>query len=136
MGVSKFKWLLVLSLLVLVACGPTTRESETVLLKVDGDPTVTFKIWFKVGSQNDPVGKEGLANLTGELVADAATTNHSYEDILQKLYPLASSYYMSVDREMSVLTGRTHRDTLDTYLPLYVDAVSRPAFNEDDFERI
>ena len=121
------KCLLVLVVLMLVACGPTTRESETVLLEVAGDPTVTFKIWFKVGSQNDPEGKEGLANLTGEMIADAATTSHSYEDILQTLYPLASSYYMSVDREMSVLTGRSHRDNLDKYLPLYVDAVLRPA---------
>jgi zinc protease len=136
MGNRTMKWLLVLVVLMLVACGPTTRESETVLLEVAGDPTVTFKVWFKVGSQNDPEGKEGLANLTGEMIADAATTSHSYEDILQTLYPLASSYYMSVDREMSVLSGRSHRDNLDEYLPLYIDAVLRPAFNADDFERI
>lgn len=136
MGNRTMKWLLVLVVLMLVACGPTTRESETVLLEVAGDPTVTFKVWFKVGSQNDPEGKEGLANLTGEMIADAATTNNSYEDILQTLYPLASSYYMSVDREMSVLSGRSHRDNLDEYLPLYIDAVLRPAFNADDFERI
>jgi zinc protease len=136
MGNRTMKWLLVLVVLMLVACGPTTRESETVLLEVAGDPTVTFKVWFKVGSQNDPEGKEGLANLTGEMIADAATTSNSYEDILQTLYPLASSYYMSVDREMSVLSGRSHRDNLDEYLPLYIDAVLRPAFNADDFERI
>jgi zinc protease len=41
-----------------------------------------------------------------------------------------------VDREQTTLTGRSHRDTLDAYVPLFTDAYLRPAFTEADFERL
>ena len=34
------------------------------------------------------------------------------------------------------MTGRTHRDNLDAYFGLLTDAYLRPAFNEDDFNRL
>ena len=70
-------------------------SDKLILLPVRNDPTVSFRIWFKVGSQNDPMGKEGLANITASMLTDAATQKNSYEDILDKLYPLATSYNSS-----------------------------------------
>ena len=60
-----------------------------------------------MGLQNDPLGKEGLAYLAGQMLADASTENNRYEETLEKLYPIASNYGIRVDREMIVLTGRT-----------------------------
>ncbi|HEU4617120.1 MAG TPA: pitrilysin family protein [Gammaproteobacteria bacterium] len=113
-----------------------TALSPPVLLRVPEDPTVSFSVQFRVGSEEDPPGKEGLAFLTGQMLAQAATEANSYEAILEKLYPLASRYDMRVDREATTLTGRTHRDNLDAYLPLFMDAYLRPAFKAQDFERI
>ncbi len=115
--------------------GPET-STDAVLMPVADDPTVSFALWFEVGSQNDPPGKEGLAFLTGRLLAEGSTTVNSYEQILEKLYPLASSYEIRVDKEMTTLTGRTHGDNLETFFGLLSDAYLRPAFNEDDFERL
>ncbi len=106
------------------------------LLHVPQDPTVTLKVWFKVGSQDDPAGKQGLALLTGHLISEASTTRHDYDLILEKLYPLASGYSIRVDREMTVLTGRTHRDNLDGFYGLFTDAYLRPAFKQQDFDRL
>ncbi|RMG44966.1 MAG: insulinase family protein [Acidobacteria bacterium] len=128
--------LVVLSLLVAAGCGGSERMDDMVLLPVPEDPTVSFDLWFAVGSLDDPPGKEGLAYVTGQLLAQGATANNSYEEILEKLYPLAASYDVRVDKEMTTLTGRVHRDKLDEYLPLLVDAFLRPAFREDDFERV
>ena len=130
-----------LCLLLAAACGddgaaPESGASAPVLLPVPDDPTVSFNLWFKVGSQNDPPGKEGLAALTGDLLAEGATTQNTYEAILAKLYPLASSYQVRVDREMTTLTGRTHKDNLEKFYALFSDAVLRPAFGADDFERL
>lgn len=125
-----------------VACSPPAQEggeesaTDAILLQVPDDPTVSFAVWFQVGSQNDPPGKEGLALLTGQMISDGATTANSYEAILEKLYPLASSYSVRVDKEMTTVTGRTHRDNLDAFFALYTDAYLRPAFNEADFERL
>ncbi len=116
--------------------GGAEDASQAILLPVPDDPTVSFTVWFQVGSQNDPAGKEGLASLTGALLSDGATENNSYEDILKKLYPLASGYGVRVDKEMTTVIGRTHRDNLDAYFGLLADAYLRPAFNEDDFNRL
>jgi zinc protease len=126
----------------LAACGgpppaiEEDKESTAVLLPVPGDPTVAFSVSFNVGSQNDPPGKKGLAYLTGEMLADAATEQNSYDAILEKLYPLAAWYGVRVDKETTTLTGRTHRDNLDAYVELFTDAYLRPAFRDDDFQRL
>ena len=113
-----------------------SSDSSTVLLPVPTDPTMSFSLSVGVGSQDDPPGKEGLAYLTGQMLADASTENRSYEEILEALFPIASSYQVRVDREITTLTGRTHRDNTDLFLELYSDAYQRPAFDPDDFERI
>ncbi|MCP4662111.1 MAG: insulinase family protein [bacterium] len=123
--------------LVLGSCAPPPNsDAGAVLLGVPDDPTISFRIWFKVGSQDDPPGKEGLANLTGELLAQGATTKSSYEEILEQLYPLASVYEVQVDKEMTILAGRTHVANLEVFFELLTDAYLHPAFNEDDFERL
>ena len=107
-----------------------------VLMSVPADPTVSFSLSFAVGSQDDPPGKEGLAFLTGEMLADAATQKRSLDQILEALYPLASSYSARVDRERTTLTGRTHRDNVAPFFELFSDAFLRPAFKAADFERV
>jgi zinc protease len=119
-----------------VRTGTPMEEGDVIEIRVPDDPTVTFKVWFRVGSQDDPPGKEGLAFLTGQMLAQGSTVERSYEEILEALYPLASGYDVRVDREMTVLTGRTHRDNLDAYWDLFSDAWLEPAFRQDDFDRI
>ena len=136
---TKLRSALVASCLLGLGCGGGSSGPESqnaILLPVPDDATVSFSLWFKVGSQNDPAGKEGLAALTGDLLAEGATTANSYETILAKLYPLASSYQVRVDREMTTFTGRTHRDNLEKFYALFTDAVLRPAFADADFERL
>jgi zinc protease len=110
--------------------------AEPVLLPQPRDPNVAIKLWFKVGSQNDPPGKEGLASLTAELVGDGGTRDHSYEQILELVYPLAASYGASVDKEMTVISASAHRDAVGTFYPLLLNAVLTPGFRDEDFERL
>ena len=113
-----------------------TEDLKVVLMPVPADPTVSFSLSFAVGSQDDPPGKEGLAFLTGEMLADAATQKRSLDQILEALYPLASSYNVRVDRERTTLTGRTHRDNVAAFFELFSDAFLKPAFKATDFERV
>lgn len=122
-------------IMLVISCGPQ-KKMEVVTLPVVSDPTLSIRLWFKVGSQNDPAGKEGLAALTAQMVADASTQKHSYEQILEKLYPMAAGYSAQVDKEMTVIMGRVHKDNLDAYYELFVQAVLEPAFREDDFARL
>jgi zinc protease len=107
----------------------------TIELPVPTDPTITFRIWFKVGSQNDPAGKEGLASLTAAMISNAGTMRDSYDQILKKLYPMAASYGAGVDKEMTVITGRVHRDNVNAFTDLLTEAILHPAFTAEDFQR-
>ena len=51
-----------------VLAAVSNPANKPVLLPVGNDPTVSFRLWFKVGSQNDPAGKEGIAALTAAIV--------------------------------------------------------------------
>ena len=114
----------------------SAAPSRTLLIPAPTDPTIAFSVSFGVGSQDDPPGKEGLAYLTGQMLADASTKNNAYEAILDALYPIASSYSARVDKETTTLTGRTHRDNVEIYFELFSDAYLRPAFEASDFARI
>ncbi len=107
-----------------------------VLMPVAEDPNVAFRVWFQVGSQNDPAGKEGLATLTAALISDGGTKSLPYEKILEKLYPLAASYDASVDKEMTIVRGTVHRDNADAFATMMVDAIVNPGFRKADFDRI
>jgi len=132
--------LLVLTL-ALAAAAPAAAQAprlanEPVLLPVAADPTVAFKVAFTIGSQNDPAGKEGLAYLTGTMMAEGATRKHGYPEILKLLYPIAAGYGVRVDKELVTFSGRVHKDNLEAYTGLLLDAIREPAFNDGDFARL
>ncbi|MEE9385449.1 MAG: pitrilysin family protein [Nannocystaceae bacterium] len=112
------------------------HSTPPVLLPVPDDATISYNVWFKVGSQDDPQGKEGLASLTAAMLSEGATLTNSYEQIVEKLYPMAADYRANVDREMTTFTGRTHRDTANRFQALFTDAFTRPAFEASDLERL
>lgn len=131
MMIATFAFLAVMSNM---GCG---RDAErVVLMPVEDDPTVSFRIMFNVGSQNDPPGKEGLAALTATLITEGSTAQRSYEEVLARLYPMAGSISEQVDKEVTVFTGRTHRDNLEEYYSLFKECLLEPAFTEEDFNRV
>jgi zinc protease len=133
---TKFIAIAVLAAVLAMGCGQNDLGEQMVLLPVDGDPTVAFRVLFNVGSQNDPPGKEGLAALTASVITGGSTTGHSYEQILELLYPMASDISDQTDKEITVFAGRTHIDNLDGYYALLKEVLLEPAFKEEDFERV
>jgi zinc protease len=115
---------------------PTTAAGEEVLWPVPQDPNVAFHLWFKVGSQNDPPGKEGLAALTAAMLTEAGTLQHSYDQVLEQLFPMAGSYQSSVDKEMTIVRGQVHRDHAGEFYALFASAVLQPGFRQEDFDRL
>jgi zinc protease len=111
-------------------------SQDAIVVKEPQSPYVAFNIWIHCGSQNDPQGKQGLAAMTARLLAESATKNNSYEQILDKLYPMAAAYESSVDKEMTSFTGLIHKDNLDAYYSLFKDAILTPAFKPEDFQRV
>jgi zinc protease len=121
----------------LLLAGCHTGAPEGVItLPEEGSPFVAFNVWVKAGSQNDPEGKEGLAALTAQLLSSGSTEQDSYQQIVERLYPMAAGYGASIDKEMTNFRGTVHVDNLDAYYELFRNALLTPAFDEADFERV
>ncbi|UCG86051.1 MAG: insulinase family protein [Gemmatimonadota bacterium] len=125
--------LVLAGLVMTAACG---GPADTITLEEPDSPFVAFNVWVKAGSQDDPQGKEGLAALTASLLSDGSTTIDSYQEILEKLYPMAAGYGYNVDKEMTVFRGRIHIDNLEPYYELFRNALLSPAFKQEDFDRV
>jgi zinc protease len=112
-----------------------TANSNTVLIP-SVSPLVSFRILFMTGSASDPNGKEGLASLTAALLAEGGTRTKTYAQITDAMYPMATSFSWQVDKEMTVFSGTTHVDTIETYYSLIHEMLLDPGFREDDFQRL
>jgi zinc protease len=109
---------------------------NTVLLPSAGTPFVSMRFLFAAGSVDDPPGKEGLAALTGSLLAEGGTRQLTYEQLLDALYPMAAGVGVTVDREVTVVHGTVHRDHLDRYYDLIRQVVLEPRFDAKEFDRL
>ena len=108
----------------------------SVLIPSPSSPLVSLRFVFRVGSQNDPKGKEGLATLTAALVAEGGTRSLSYDRLLEKFYPMAAAIDGTCRKEVTVFLGTVHRDNLTAYLPLATEMLTAPRFAPEDFERL
>lgn len=123
----------------LLASGDSRSQSAgipTVVLPIPSSPLVTFRIQFRTGAINDPAGKAGLTELTAAMISEAGTTKHTYEQITEMLYPIASSVTAYVDKEVTTLVGTTHIDNVDRFSDLLAEMLLEPGYDAKDFERI
>ena len=118
------------------AQAPEATPAFETLVQRSESPLVDFRFLFLAGAADDPEGKEGLAELTARMVADAGSESMTYGEIQQALFPLAAGFGQQVDKEMTVFGGRTHRDNLDRYYEIISGQLLDPGFREEDFQRV
>ena len=121
----------------LVSCGEkSTQKLNIELLQDEGNPLVNFRILVKIGSANDPVGKEGLCALTFSMLAEGGSKDMSYKEINQRFYPMAASVDLNLGKEMSVFSSTIHLDNLENFYAVFKGMLLNPGFREEDFIRI
>ncbi|MCB9602018.1 MAG: insulinase family protein [Sandaracinus sp.] len=119
----------------------TTIEREDLgvaqLVEARSDsPIVTLRVVFDAGSAEDPEGHEGLARLAARLRVEGGAGERSYAELVRALYPMAGSIDASVSREQTAFVGRVHRDHLDAFYAIFREVLTRPRYDERDFERL
>jgi zinc protease len=112
------------------------QATELIELKKSTSNKVVIKYQFNVGSMMDPAGKEGLSMLTASLISDGGSSQYTKSEIDDLMYPMASSYYASVDKEATVFTFEVHKDFTDAFYEIAQGLLYTPAFDENDFNRI
>ncbi len=99
-------------------------------------PLVDVSILVHAGAAMDPPGKKGLAALTASMLTEGGSATWSIEEINEAMYPIASDFSASVDKEVTRLSGQVHKDNLDTWYRYVRSQLLNPGWRESDFERI
>ncbi|SEM64037.1 Predicted Zn-dependent peptidase [Stigmatella aurantiaca] len=108
--------------------------ARVLLVEKRGIPLISFSAWLRGGSLGDPVGKEGLAALTGELLQKGAGARD------------AQAFAEAVDGAGGLLTVTSAREALQVdgqflakdsalMVELLSDLLMRPRFEAAEFDK-
>ncbi len=114
-----------------VPAGPTRGAIRT-----PDAPVVAFRIGFAAGSADDPAGKEGLTRLTATMMAEGGTQSMTYAELAEKLYPMAASIDVEVDRDETVFVATVPKAEAASFFPLLRDVLLTPRFDDESFTRL
>jgi len=94
-------------------------------------PLVNIVVYVRTGDYLDPTGKEGLANLTGYLLARGGIKSKTAEELEERLAFLAAQLNSGVgDTQGSVSLNLLSKD-LDEGLAILREVLTAPRFQED-----
>jgi predicted Zn-dependent peptidase len=94
-------------------------------------PLVNIVVYAHVGTYLEPAGKEGVAELTGNLLTHAGTKSKSAEELEERLAFLAAQLDSSVgDTQGSVSLNLLSKD-LDEGLGILREVLTAPRFQDD-----
>lgn len=111
-------------------------SDQVTFLPARSSPLVALRLVFRYGSKDDPAGKEGLAALTASMIAEGGSKALTYDQILQKFYPMATGLSGACRKEVTVFSGLVHRDNLSRYVPIVAGLLTEPRFAQEDFDRL
>lgn len=99
-------------------------------------PMTWVQLSTRAGSGYDPVGQEGLAYLTANMLVDGGTENMSPDDFDAKLNELASPIQVVVDKEQVSFRMRVLNEDLEDSAALFLDAFTHPLWDEQRFKTL
>ena len=124
------------ALIGLLLCACLARAEIRMVARPSRSPLVDFRIVFLTGAAYDPADKPGLARLTAALIAGGGTRELSYQQVLDAMFPMATSVSSQVDKEMIAFSGSTDVHNLEKYYALFRAMLLSPGWREDDLRRV
>ncbi len=94
-------------------------------------PLVNISTVVRTGSVNDPAGKEGLAELTGEVMRTGGTFSLSGDHIDEALDFIAGALTVSINREHGTFNLSVMKKDMDTGFKILSDILRHPAFENE-----
>jgi len=98
-------------------------------------PTVTVQMSFAMGQRDEPAGKAGLTALTAALMTEA-TTERTTAEFTEELERIGASIQIQPGQYATTVSVNTLTKHLDKAMELAMERVLKPAFLEEDFERV
>ena len=98
-------------------------------------PLVAFTLLIRRGASADPVGKEGLAAITADML-DEGSGDRSAIEMHEALARLGAQFDTDIGSDATVASVTVLSRFADRALALLSDVVVRPAIREADFSRV
>ncbi|MFH1263061.1 MAG: pitrilysin family protein [Pseudomonadota bacterium] len=108
---------------------------DTILAEKHDRPIVNLNLTFPSGSFSDPEGKEGSANLAGEMLL-RGTRSHTREQIEEKLDYLGATLEVSVGYHSTSIDGQVLTRNLAPFLDLVMEVISESDFPEAELKKL
>lgn len=136
--VSLIMWLF-LPLDSLLAIPPVQRSqlSNRLVLLLSEEhslPFVTIQLLIGAGSRRDPLGEEGLANLTARGLLQG-TSRRAVTEINKELDFWGASLQSSADKDYINLSLKVLKKDIDKGFDLFMEVLTQPTFPEDEIRR-
>jgi zinc protease len=111
--------------------------NEVRLLGVDNKetPTTTIRAVFELGGRDEVIGKAGITSLMASLMSEA-TTERTAAEFAEALERIGASVSVSASTYQTTVTLNTLTKHLDAALELMQERLLKPAFLEEDFNRV
>ena len=104
------------------------------LLEKHGVPIVSFAALIKSGAAADPVGQEGLASQTAELLRKG-TKKRSAQQFAADLDYIGGSFESGASADFSTISAEFLTKNLNTGLELFADALLQPTFPQEEVDK-
>ncbi len=108
--------------------------SVVIVKETSMTPSVTISAAFRAGSMFDPVDREGVSYLTGQVI-DRGTQQRSGSDIAEQLDDRGVSLTVSTNRHSLTLSCTCLTDDFDEVFSIVADVARRPTFPEDEIAK-
>ncbi len=115
---------------------PQPVDIPFVILPVDKSGSVSFRFVFDTGSSEDSTTRPGITHLTTTLMAQGGTTDLTYPELTQALFPMAAEIGFHVGRDQTVFYGRVHAEMAQRYYSLMRDVLISPRLDQEGLDRV
>ena len=98
-------------------------------------PIVSFMLLVRSGSSSDPIGKEGLAALTADML-DEGSGDRSAIAMHEALARIGAQFDTDIGPDAALIAVTAMTRFADRSIALLADIVARPSLTEADFARV
>ncbi len=111
-------------------------DGVKVIVQPSGNDIVEIQTIIKGGVQNYPADKAGIESLAMRALTECGTAKDDKNSFKNKLDKVDAEMYGNSAMDFASFRMNCIKSDFNTVWPLYVDALTTPAFNEKEFARI
>ncbi|RFZ82085.1 insulinase family protein [Mucilaginibacter terrenus] len=141
----KIKLLGLLAIAAIIGAGTAKAQNKPyetivsgvkVIVQPSGNDIVVVQTAIKGGVQNYPAEKMGIESMAINALTECGTLKHDKNTFKNALDKVSAQVYGYDTKDYALISMNCIKSDFNTVWPLYAEAITQPAFNPKEFERI